>query len=458
MASPDNAALLEAEQSVDGTTRARFSNRRAYIQTFGATLATRCLGVISGVLAARLLGPLGRGELAVIIFLPMLLVPVGELELPRSVAYEVSRSDEAPRAVIATSFWLAVVLGIVQAVLLAVLLPIYLPASMSHLLSASRWFMIYLPATFVTATLMGGDQGRGRFGRFSFLLALPGLLYTVAIVFAWAVGRISPSSFAVALLMATLATAFARIAMDRLELTHAQPDWLLARALLTRGIGYYLPAIAGFVLYRMDMFLLVRIAPAEAIGLYAVAQAISTNQIGAVAPFVHVSFAAVAQEENHAAALMALAHHFRLAQLATIAAGFAAAALTPWAIRLLFGSSFIGAATAAYFLIAGSVCWGMSQVAEQGLRAAGHPWPGIASNLAGLVLLLTVGVLEYHRHGIDGIAATVLAAQFLNLVILIGFCVLWLRMPPRSFWAFDARSLRYFKDAASWANRRLRWT
>jgi enterobacterial common antigen flippase len=116
----------------------RFSARRAYAHTFAASAAIRCFGVVSGVLAARLLGPTGRGELAVIIFLPMLLVQLGELELPRSLAFETSRVDEIPRPLIATSFWLAVFLGSVQALVLGLVLPIYLPADKLHLLGATR--------------------------------------------------------------------------------------------------------------------------------------------------------------------------------------------------------------------------------------------------------------------------------------------------------------------------------
>ena len=146
MATPDNTTILAQEQPVVAQAAPRrFSNRRAYAQTFAATAAIRCLGVVSGVLAARLLGPAGRGELAVIIFLPMLLLTLGELELPRSLAYEVSRADEIPRSMIATSFWLAAGIGGLQALLLAALLPLYLPADKLHLLAASRWFMVYLP-------------------------------------------------------------------------------------------------------------------------------------------------------------------------------------------------------------------------------------------------------------------------------------------------------------------------
>src|SRR6266699_1476242 len=120
MVTPQNTAVLAEEQpAVRPAAPARFSIRRAYAQTFAATAAIRCMGVVSGILAARLLGPSGRGELAVIMFLPVVLVTVGELELPRSVAYEASQPGEYSGKLIATSFWLAILLGSIQALVLA---------------------------------------------------------------------------------------------------------------------------------------------------------------------------------------------------------------------------------------------------------------------------------------------------------------------------------------------------
>ncbi|MGB8495439.1 MAG: lipopolysaccharide biosynthesis protein [Candidatus Acidiferrum sp.] len=443
MATPSNAAVLAEEQPVAvQPAPARFSNRRAYAQTFAATAAIRCLGVVSSVLAARLLGPTGRGELAVIIFLPMVLAPIGEIELPRSVAYEASQAGELPRKLVASSFWLAVLLGSIQAIVLAVVLPLYLPPDKLHLLPSARWFMLYLPAAYCTATLMGSDQGRGRFGRFSVMLSLPGAFYVVAILAAWASGHASPSAFAAGFLAGTLLVAALRVQMDWDAISGTLPDWTTARRLLRRGLSFYLPTVASIALYRADMFLLVRIAPSEAIGLYAVAQAIALGQIGAVHPFVQVGFSAVAGETDPGKALQTLARHFRLAQLAVISTGLLAAAVTPWLIRLMFGAQFSGAVTTAYLLIGATVLWGMEQVLEQGLRAANHPRPGIVSNLLGLALLVGLGIPACLHYGIAGLASAAMVAQLLNLVILIGFCVVRLKMSAKSFWAFDARTIR----------------
>src|SRR5208283_1343115 len=129
MPTPSNATMLAEEQPVAvQPAPARFSNRRAYAQTFAATAAIRCMGTVSGVLAARLLGPTGRGELAVIVFMPMMLISWGEFEFSRSVVVESSKSGEASPVLVTTAFWVAALLGSVEMVLLAILLRFFLPA------------------------------------------------------------------------------------------------------------------------------------------------------------------------------------------------------------------------------------------------------------------------------------------------------------------------------------------
>jgi O-antigen/teichoic acid export membrane protein len=441
-------ALLDSQTTRKCLPKGRFSSRRAYAQTMTASVIIRGLGAVSGVLAARLLGPAGRGELAMIIFLPMVLAPLGELELPRSLAYEASSAYGVPDHVISTGFWLALALGCLEALVLAVILPIFLPADKLHLLPAAKYFVVYLPAVLLTVSLTGIDQGRGRFGRFSFFQTLPGAVYVLAILGIWYMGAISPQSFALGILAGALLTLAMRVTTDWRVLVRVAPDRTTAKRLLRRGFAFYLPAIAGYLLLRVDMLLAVRVLPTAAIGLYAVAQAIAVGQIGAVAPFVQVGFAAVASETEHGQALETLARHFRLAQLVVVAVGTAAAILTPWAIRSLFGARFLGATVATFCLIGAMVSCGMAQVLDQGLRAASHTRPGIFSNFMGLAALIGLGIPGCAHYGIDGLAAAVLTAQFVNLTTLIAFCMIQLQMPKRHFWAFDVGTFRHLKAAA----------
>ncbi len=168
------------------------------------------------------------------------------------------------------------------------------------------------------------------------------------------------------MLIGVVFTAAVRAGWDWASICRTVPNWALARRLLRRGFSFYIPALAGLALLRADMFLLVRLAPAAAIGAYAVAQAISMGQVGAVIPFVQVGFAAVAAEVKHERALETLVRHFRLAQVTVVAAALFAASLTSWGIRVFFGTEYLSATNATYFLIAAAATWGMGETLEQG--------------------------------------------------------------------------------------------
>jgi O-antigen/teichoic acid export membrane protein len=438
---PNHASTLDAGRA-PSVGLEHFSTKRAYAATFGAMLAIRIAGVLTGVLSARLLGPTGRGELAVIIFLPVLLVPIAEIELPRSIAYSVSKKEETPGDLAATSFWLAILLGAIQAIILMLAVPFFLSPGNLYLLGTAKWFAIYLPAIYILLFLNGIDQGRGALGRFALFQVLPGVIYLTAVLFSWWVGAISPAAFALGVLSGAVIPAAVRILLDWRSIMCTKPSWRIARRLLTRGVIFYIPAVAGFLLMRADTFLLVRLTTAKAIGLYAVAQAIALGQIGAVMPFIQVGFTAVAREADPVRALQTLGHHFRFAQFAVLSVGLLTAALTPWAIPLVFGPQFGEASAATYLLILASVFWGLGQVLEQGLRAAGYPRPGIVSNGLGLVVLFGLGIPACLRWGIAGIAASLALAECVNLAVLVTFCVVKLKLPFRFFWAFEPTTVR----------------
>ena len=197
----------------------------------------RVFGALSGVFAARLLGRVGRGELAVIVFMPVMLISLGEFEFSRSVVIESSRPEAVPAELVATAFWVACILGLLEAALLVGALRFVLPAGKLYLLPSARWFTLYLPACYVSASLTGIDQGKGRFGRFSLYQALAGIIYVFLILCViWPTHHIFPPSFAAAMLIGVVLTAAMRAGQDCAAICRAMPDWHLARKTASTGI------------------------------------------------------------------------------------------------------------------------------------------------------------------------------------------------------------------------------
>lgn len=428
-------------QAEESDSPARFSLKRAYAQTFGATIAVRLLGAASGIFAARLLGPVGRGELAVITLLPTMLLPLGEIELPRALAYKVSRHPEQSKSVSGNGLWLGFCLGCLQMLFLASVIGLFLPSDKAYLLHDSRWFMLYLPAVFLLTCAMGLDQGQGKFGRFSCLQIAPGLIYVALIFFAYRAKAVSPEIFAIGIFLGAALPAAFRVTVDWRQIPKLTPDLHILRELLTQGLRFYVPALASLALTRADSFLLIRFAPSEQVGLYVVAQAIAVGQLGAVSPFVQVGFTAIAAQHDRARALATLARHFRIAVIVVCVTALALAALAPIIIRLAFGSKFTSATPATFLLIAATVFAALGQMLDQGLRAAGYSKAAAACNFAGLTVLCSLGVLAIRRFGIVGLGSTVLLSYFVTLAALLSFALLKLRMSLSALSPFTASAL-----------------
>src|SRR5712691_7326914 len=77
--------------------------------SFATSLAMQALGLISGTLLARLLGPTGRGELAAVLLWPGILTVVGSVGLTDAMVYVTAREPGRQRAVFATGALIALV-------------------------------------------------------------------------------------------------------------------------------------------------------------------------------------------------------------------------------------------------------------------------------------------------------------------------------------------------------------
>ena len=90
----EESAIPSTPESVDGSERGvqAWTAKRAVLITTGANLLMSVLGVFTGVVAARLLGPKGRGELAAIQAWPSALAALALLGTSEAVLYFCARA------------------------------------------------------------------------------------------------------------------------------------------------------------------------------------------------------------------------------------------------------------------------------------------------------------------------------------------------------------------------------
>jgi O-antigen/teichoic acid export membrane protein len=390
-----------------------------YVSTFLATGLIQAIGIVTGVLTARLLGPAGKGDLATVLWLPSLVVVAGILALPQAVAFEASRHPDQAAVLSAAGFWLGLALGLIEAVVLYPLVPLVLGPDKQYLVPVSRVFLLFLPVAFCGLALLGVDQGRQNFARFNLLRFLPAALYLGGILALWWIGTVTVTTVIMVNLLANVITAGIRAAVAgrRLFTNRAAALVEVAEKLIRRGLLFHVPALTGILLMRLDMPFLIRSVSATDVGYYTVATSVAIAQIAVSTSLVQVSFPKVAASASREAGDI-LSRQVGKAWLPITLTAVVTALLSPLIIRLLFGSEFMPALPAAIVLTAAMGVWGINQVLDNGLRGMGNGSPGALANGLGILVLIVAATPLISLYGILGMAIDMLAAQIGVLVIL----------------------------------------
>ncbi len=397
--------------------------RRDYVTTFASTIIIQACGVVTGILTARLLGPAGKGEVATVLWLPNLMVSVGILGLPQATAFLVSRQRARGEALTGVGFWIALALGTVQAAILYPLVPLILGPRAVHLAGISRLFLLYIPVAYFGLTLLGIDQGYQKFGRYNLLRMLPPLGYVVGLAYLFLAKNANVTSVLLVNLAAQLIASAIRAGVAGKRLFHARWAAFLehGRDLFKQGFIFFWPALAGIVLMKTDLALLIHLETSEQLGYYTAAMAIAMGQTGVSTSLIQVSFPKVSSISRADAVAMLRRH---LAKSLAPIAGMAlvVALLSPFIIKYLFGPSFMPALPMTYVLIAAISVWGIGQVLENGLRAMGYGAPGALANGIGILVLAASSlVLVKSLRGL-GMAVS-MGLALLTVVGILGICL-----------------------------------
>ncbi len=81
-----------------------------FVASFLSTGIIQLSNLATGILAARLLLPDGRGELALLVLWPILIADLGSMGVNTAVAYRSARGDVGSREIFAATVWLSALL------------------------------------------------------------------------------------------------------------------------------------------------------------------------------------------------------------------------------------------------------------------------------------------------------------------------------------------------------------
>jgi O-antigen/teichoic acid export membrane protein len=376
--------------------------------------------MISGILAARLLGPHGRGELAAIQTWPGFIGSLAMLGTHDAVAYYSARSPSEAGSYLGSAMLIALASSFPFMLVGYALMPLLLHAQSSNTVWAGRWYLLVAPVYALVGLPRYPFQGRADFVPWNAMRIAPNVLWIAVLLMAWARALATPTFLAGANLvaLALLVLPFALFTLRRIP-GPFRPDPRKFPSLLTYGLPCMATMVPQTLNIRLDQMLMAALLPPRDLGLYVVAVAWS----GAVAPLLGalsaVTMPAVASAESHHQGTRRFAVGVRAATTLALLLALAIGAITPIAIVMLFGGAFTSAVPVALVLVPAAAVLGLNGVLQEGLRGLGRPYAVLRAEVAGLAVTALGLAATLRTMGIMGAAlASLLGYSTVSVALL----------------------------------------
>ena len=396
------------------------------------------LGIVTGVLAARLLLPEGRGQLAIILFWPVFLQGIGMLGLREAITLRVSNSKADIPKVVVSGLWLALVYAMVTYSISYFAMPILLDAEHQYLLATIRTYMfIFFPLSFIILCLRSVDQGRLNFTLHNFLVvSLPGI-YLLALVILWYFGLFTVANVVWANLASIVVVSLVRMLLGWRWLVHL-PSIAESKCLFTSGIKFHITSVAVLIGSQVDRLVLVTFWDNISIGMYAVALTVASAGIGALAnSFQTIIFPRMSRLADKHAQRLYLAGQLRYAMVLLAGLALTIIGLSPWMIPMVFGEEYRSAIAPSMVLTLGLLPYGLRQILISAIKGLGVSTPGTISEIIALAIFILCVWPFGLVIGLSGVAAEMLVGNLCAIFYLFRYLRNRLQLNFRDSWGLN---------------------
>lgn len=406
-------------------------------------LAFPIAAFVTAPVLAWQLGANGRGELAAAIAPLMLLVSVAALGIPESVSYHTASrllpyKKSLPRALVL--LWLTGIIAIALTWMAAPLLSggDHEVASLIVLAAAA------LPLSLSVAVLRGVSVGLHDWKRVNFEKYLTASVRLIGITSTALMGTLS---LPVAVVIMAYSPIIGGVAYFGLKDTLVQTgstesERKPTRLLLRYSFNVWIGAMSGVLLMRMDQLLLLPMAGAVQLGMYAVAVNVAELLLVANNAVRDVMFSAdAANRDDHR-----LHRAARLSLLVTLFVAIPTAVSAPLWFPMLFGKEFTDALPIVAVLICAIVVGVPGSVAGSALSARGRP--GLRSKSLIIASIINVFGLVILVPAVGAIGAAY--ATFVGNLVSSNLNILWLArhfgVRPGGFYKISKSDFVFLKD------------
>jgi O-antigen/teichoic acid export membrane protein len=373
--------------------------------TLGSKAAILTLNVLATVVVARVLGPSGRGAIAVGFSFSLLLVQLGSLGLQSANPYFAVRKPRDIGTIVLNTIWGTAIIGAIL-VLVALLIRAWFPS----LLRGLDWtdtivLSVGIPAMLAAQLLQSVFLAEGRMGIYNGVELAGNILVFVGLVVGLAVLHIGVLGAIVVMVSVNWAMALTFLALQHSQTPRlTEPDPGLFWRMLKYGFRIYMTTFVAFMVGRINLILVGAYLGSAQAGYYSIGLAIAEGMYILPSVVAINLFPRIARDgpfEKSATMFRVLCVLFGGLCLLTIP-------LAAPTIHLLYGSRFAEATGIYYWMLPGIFSYGMIHVLSYHFAGRGFPLEAVLVWVPGMLLnLLIIGVfLPGHPAYIAAIASS----------------------------------------------------
>jgi O-antigen/teichoic acid export membrane protein len=396
--------------------------RRRFLTVLGGITAVNVLinlsALVTGPLQARLLGPQGRGELALIMVVTGFAPIVVSLGMSSFLAREITRT--ARRGVLlGTVAALSLALGVFGA-LWAYPVSRLFGDGHQEVQTLILVGLLVLPISVIGANLHGAYWGLEQWRRFNAMRSLPVLLTAIAYVALALLGAFTVVSAALAAFTAAMLGLLVLVPLLRTTV-----GWGFDRDVARRAIGFGAKANAATLAsqgtVRIDQLFVATLAGTRQLGFYVVAATLAGATL-IVSQALNYMVVPMVATGDHRAVRRILRITLALMTLAAIAIAGAAGPL----VELVFGDRYEASVDVARILCAGAVFVAGKGIVSAALVGRGRPGEPAIVEVATFAALIPALLLVVPAAGVTGAAAVVTLAAGAGFAALVVRARRWL--------------------------------
>jgi O-antigen/teichoic acid export membrane protein len=399
------------------------TSKRKLVKDHGSTLIGQGLllglGFLTGALAARILGPVGRGEYQAVIIWPTAIAYVLSVGLNQAITFHTGRRTFTVSEIVTGSAAVSLVQS-ACAIAVGLVVMHFALAHYSHSVrQLGMLFVLFTPLFMLSGYPANLAQGVQNLLQYNLLRTSAPLTYLAGLVAIFLSRRGDLRLVLSAQVVAWLVFLIFGLAWTWVAF-RPRFKWNppVIPQLLHYGCRSQATNLASYFNQRIDQLILSLFVPPQQLGFYAVAVTLSTTVTVFPQSAGIVTFSRGSNQQS-GEAKSTIGSSFRASLLWLLVTCSLLYAFAPFLIRLVFGAAFDGSILACRILLPGALMIGLNQVLYNGANALGRP--GLPSIAEGIGMLVTAAglYLMIPRYGYIGAAIVSSAAYTISFVVMM---------------------------------------